>query len=72
MIYHHIKSLSKLDTVARVFLLGFYEPNKFRSFIDECLTKFPFDNLVYLHEPYPMSTGGGIFYFKDQIMENDP
>lgn len=55
-----------------IFLISFFKnPQKFESYIDEAKSQFPGVKMTLLTEPTPMGTGGGIFYFKDKILNHN-
>lgn len=57
------------NELLEVFLISFFkDPCTFERYIKDCETDFPGLKMSLLTEPTPMGTGGGIFYFKDQIL----
>ena len=45
IIYHHMRSLSEVEQVQHVFLVGRHDPKKFAHFIDDLLTEFSFKTI---------------------------
>lgn len=56
-----------------VFLVTFFQDSTpFDEYIASSKCQFPGLKISLLTEPEPMGTGGGLFYFKDQIMGKRP
>lgn len=70
LLSHIIDNLKGLGSdLGEIFLVSFFKDTaRFESYIEQCKTEFPGLKITLLTEPTPMGTGGGIFYFKDQIL----
>lgn len=70
--------LSKLvkdlgDQLEEVFFISFFkDPSPFEKYICEHKHKFGGVKITLLTEPTPMGTGGGIYFFRDQILGSTP
>lgn len=61
------------DELEEVFLISFFkDPSKFDNYLKASKKEFPGLKVTLLTEPTPMGTGGGIFFFKDQVLGNNP
>lgn len=70
LISHIISKLNKLSVGEKidVFLLGYFTYLKpFDEYIEEANKEFSNLNIKYLAEPQSMGTGGGLYYFRDEI-----
>lgn len=75
LLSHIISKLKKDlgDELDEVFLISFFkDPARFESYMAEAKLMFPDIKLSLLTEPTPMGTGGGLFYFKDEILGQNP
>lgn len=72
IIYHHLKSLSEIESVRHVFLVGKHDPKKFSHFIDECLTEFSFKTIQFISDEIPKNEAGVLFKYRQQLLEDDP
>jgi mannose-1-phosphate guanylyltransferase len=66
-----MKALQNLSEVRNVFLIGSYNEKKFLPFLDFARTMFNF-KIHYIEEEIPKNTAGGIFYYKDRILQDHP
>ena len=71
MIFHHMKALSNLSDVKNVFLLGSYDEKTFRPFLDYVRTLFNF-KIHYIEEEIHNSSAGALFFYKDQLLLDNP
>eukprot|EP00003_Mantamonas_plastica_P004526 TRINITY_DN1357_c1_g1_i1.p1 TRINITY_DN1357_c1_g1~~TRINITY_DN1357_c1_g1_i1.p1 ORF type:complete len:441 (+),score=131.75 TRINITY_DN1357_c1_g1_i1:73-1323(+) len=72
MIYHHLEACkAQLKNIIEVLLIGFYDPSEFTSFIDQYSSELDL-NIRYLQEERALGTAGGINFFKDDLLQNDP
>ncbi|ORX61708.1 nucleotide-diphospho-sugar transferase [Hesseltinella vesiculosa] len=72
VIYHHLSALSQLPDLKEVLLIGFFEDNVFAPFLQRAATQFPNLNIQYLREYQSLGTAGGIYHFRDKILEGEP
>jgi NDP-sugar pyrophosphorylase family protein len=72
MIFHHLKALSNLAEVKNVFLMGgSYDEKKFRPFLDHVRTVFNF-KIHFIEEEIHGNSAGALFFYKDQLMQDNP
>lgn len=71
MIFHHIKALSTFSQIKNIFLMGSYDEKKFIPFLDYVKTVFAF-KIQYLKEDVNYNSAGGIFYYRDIILQDNP
>ena len=64
IIYHHLRSLSEIESVRHVFLVGKHDPKKFSHFIDECLTEFSFKTIQFISDEIPKNEAGVLFKYR--------
>ncbi|KRZ99656.1 uncharacterized protein AC631_04597 [Debaryomyces fabryi] len=70
LISHIVQKIAELEVngLIDVFLLGYFTDLKpFEDYIAETKKEFSNLNIKYLTEPYSMGTGGGLYYFRDEI-----
>ncbi|CUM68417.1 uncharacterized protein PRCAT00006140001 [Priceomyces carsonii] len=62
------------DQLSEILLLGFFkDTSKFDEYLETTKGIYPDLKIRYLSEPYPMGTGGGLQYFKNEIAsKSDP
>lgn len=65
IIYHHIRSLSQIEQVQHVFLVGQYDAKKFSHFIDDILSEFSFKTVQYIQDHTPKNEGGVLFKYRN-------
>lgn len=68
LIYHHIRSLSQIEQVQHVFLVGKYDPKKFSHFIDDILSEFSFKTVQYIYDDVPKNEVGVIFKHRNRLL----
>uniref|UniRef100_A0A2P2KZG4 Nucleotidyl transferase domain-containing protein n=1 Tax=Rhizophora mucronata TaxID=61149 RepID=A0A2P2KZG4_RHIMU len=71
MIYHHISACKKIPNLAGIFLIGFYEEREFTLFVSSISNELKVP-VRYLKEDKPRGSAGGLSYFRDIIMEDNP
>ena len=71
MIFHHVKALSNLAEVKNVYLMGYYDNKRLIPFLDYVRTLFNF-KIHYIQEEIPYNTAGALFYYKEQILLDNP
>jgi hypothetical protein len=64
IIYHHLRSLSEIESVRHVFLVGKNDPKKFSHFIDECLTEFSFKTIQFISDEIPKNEAGVLLKYR--------
>jgi mannose-1-phosphate guanylyltransferase len=72
IIYHHIDSLSRVNGIKEIFLMGFYQPtDDLNRFISNTQDEFKIP-IRYLQEYRSLGTAGGIYHFRDIISLGNP
>jgi mannose-1-phosphate guanylyltransferase len=61
----------QIPNLAKIYLIGFYEEREFALYVSSISNdlKLP---VRYLKEDKPHGSAGGLYNFKDLIMEEDP
>jgi NDP-sugar pyrophosphorylase family protein len=72
IIYHHIRSLSEVQQVQHVFLVGKYDEKKFSHFIDDLLTEFSFKTIKFIYDDIPKNEAGVLFKYRQQLLKDNP
>jgi mannose-1-phosphate guanylyltransferase len=57
--------------LAQIFLIGFYEEREFALYVSSISNELKVP-VRYLREDKPHGSAGGIYYFRDLIMEDSP
>ncbi|VVC26782.1 Hypothetical protein CINCED_3A008778 [Cinara cedri] len=55
--------------VAEVLLLGYYDEDELENFLLTTTLSYPSLRIRYLREPSALGTAGGLYYFRDTILE---
>ncbi|CAK9192715.1 unnamed protein product [Sphagnum troendelagicum] len=71
MVHHPILACQKIPNLAKVFLIGFYEEREFTLYISALSNELKVP-VMYLREEKPHGSAGGLYNFKDLLMEEDP
>ncbi|KAH8964976.1 hypothetical protein BDL97_04G093200 [Sphagnum fallax] len=71
MVHHPILACKKIPNLAQVFLIGFYEEKEFALYISTLSNELKVP-VRYLQEDKPHGSAGGLYKFKDFLMEDDP
>ena len=77
MIEHHIDALCRIPGLCEIIILGLYDPEVFRAYLEEkskslaLLSTHPVP-IRYLKEPGALGTAGGLLHFHDEIVKDDP
>ncbi|KAJ4826442.1 hypothetical protein Tsubulata_013634 [Turnera subulata] len=71
MVHHPISACKKIPNLARVFMIGFYEEREFSLFVSSISNELKVP-LRYLKEDKPHGSAGGLYHFRDVIMEDNP
>lgn len=72
IIYHHLRSLSEVEQVQHVFLVGKHDSKKFDHFIDDLLTEFSFKTIQFINDDIPKNEAGVLFKYKNRILLDNP
>ncbi|KAJ9135231.1 hypothetical protein P3X46_032439 [Hevea brasiliensis] len=71
MVHHHISACRRIPNLARIFLIGFYEEREFTLYVSSISNELKVP-VRYLKEDKPHGSAGGLYYFRDIIMEDSP
>ncbi|KAL6551517.1 hypothetical protein OROGR_007671 [Orobanche gracilis] len=71
MIHHPISACRRISNLVQIFLIGFYEERKFGLYVSSISNELKVP-VRYLKEDKPHGSAGGLYYFRDQIMEESP
>ncbi|CAA0828481.1 ADP-glucose pyrophosphorylase family protein [Striga hermonthica] len=71
MIHHPISACKRISNLVQIFLIGFYEEREFALYVSSISNELRVP-VRYLKEEKPHGSAGGLFYFRDQIMEDSP
>ncbi|KAL3818657.1 hypothetical protein ACJIZ3_004562 [Penstemon smallii] len=71
MVNHPISACKKIPNLAQVYLIGFYEEREFALFVSSISNELRVP-VRYLKEDKPHGSAGGLYNFRDRIMEDNP
>ncbi|EGC28640.1 mannose-1-phosphate guanylyltransferase [Dictyostelium purpureum] len=71
MIYHHIEAAAKVPEMKEIILIGFFKETVLRKFIEETSKQLNI-SIRYINEDKVLGTAGGLFSFREQILEGSP
>ncbi|XP_050220659.1 uncharacterized protein LOC126671011 [Mercurialis annua] len=71
MVHHHISACKRIPNLVRILLIGFYEEREFALYVSSISNELKIP-VRYLKEDKPHGSAGGIYYFRDLIMEDSP
>ncbi|KAL9458487.1 hypothetical protein AB3S75_007366 [Citrus x aurantiifolia] len=71
MIQHPISACKRIPNLAQIFLIGFYEEREFALYVSSISNELKVP-VRYLKEDKPHGSAGGLYYFRDMIMEENP
>ncbi|KAF8378337.1 hypothetical protein HHK36_029676 [Tetracentron sinense] len=77
MVHHPISACKRVDcsipipNLAQVYLIGFYEEREFTLYVSSISSELKVP-VRYLREDKPHGSAGGLYNFRDLIMEDDP
>ncbi|POO01788.1 Nucleotidyl transferase domain containing protein [Trema orientale] len=71
MVHHPISACKRIPNLAQIFLIGFYEEREFALYVSSISNELKVP-VRYLKEDKPHGSAGGIYYFRDMIMEDSP
>ncbi|KAF2670248.1 nucleotide-diphospho-sugar transferase [Microthyrium microscopicum] len=72
IIEHCLRAISKVPEIKEVYVIGYYEEDIFRSFLQDCTKIFPSLTVKYLREYEALGTAGGLYHFRDAILKGSP
>lgn len=71
MVHHPISACKRIPNLAQIFLIGFYEDREFALYVSSISNELKVP-VRYLKEDKPHGSAGGLYYFRDMIMEDSP
>ncbi|XP_022150070.1 mannose-1-phosphate guanyltransferase alpha-like [Momordica charantia] len=71
MVHHPISACKRIPNLAQIFLIGFYEEREFALYVSSLSNELRLP-VRYLKEDKPHGSAGGIYYFRDIILEDSP
>ncbi|MED6108425.1 hypothetical protein PIB30_023833 [Stylosanthes scabra] len=71
MVHHPISACKRIPNLAQIYLIGFYEEREFALFVSSISNELKVP-IKYLKEDKPHGSAGGLYSFRDQIMEDNP
>ncbi|THU53221.1 hypothetical protein C4D60_Mb10t12140 [Musa balbisiana] len=71
MVNHPISACKRIPNLARIYLIGFYEEREFALYVSSISNELRVP-VRYLREDKPLGSAGGIYKFRDHIMEENP
>ncbi|CAN6448547.1 unnamed protein product [Victoria cruziana] len=71
MVYHPIAACKRVPNLAQIYLVGFYEEREFALFVSSVSNELKVP-VRYVREDKPHGSAGGLYNFRDLIMEDNP
>ncbi|KAH7857471.1 hypothetical protein Vadar_013117 [Vaccinium darrowii] len=71
MVHHPISACKRIPNLAQIYLVGFYEEREFALYVSSISNELKVP-VRYLREDKPHGSAGGLYNFKDLILEDDP
>ncbi|KAF1879363.1 hypothetical protein Lal_00005829 [Lupinus albus] len=71
MVHHPISACKRIPNLAQIYLVGFYEEREFALYVSSISNELKLP-VRYLKEDKPHGSAGGLYYFRDIIMEDSP
>ncbi|XP_057447528.1 uncharacterized protein LOC130739292 [Lotus japonicus] len=71
MVHHPIYACKRIPNLAQIYLIGFHEEREFALYVSSISNELKLP-VRYLKEDKPHGSAGGLYYFKDIIMEDSP
>uniref|UniRef100_A0A5B7AHR1 Putative mannose-1-phosphate guanyltransferase alpha n=1 Tax=Davidia involucrata TaxID=16924 RepID=A0A5B7AHR1_DAVIN len=71
MVQHPISACKRIPSLSQIFLIGFYEEREFALYVSSISNELKVP-VRYLREDKPHGSAGGLYYFRDLIMEDAP
>ncbi|XP_074569878.1 uncharacterized protein LOC141826525 [Curcuma longa] len=71
MVHHPILACKSIPNLVQVYLIGFYEEREFALYVSAISNELRVP-VRYLKEDKPHGSAGGLYSFRDHIMEDDP
>ncbi|XP_072977179.1 uncharacterized protein [Typha angustifolia] len=71
MVHHPISACRRIPNLAQIYLVGFYEEKEFSLYMSSISNELKVP-VRYLREDKPHGSAGGLYRFRDHIMEDNP
>ncbi|KAK9700132.1 hypothetical protein RND81_08G219200 [Saponaria officinalis] len=71
MVHHPISASKRIPNLVQIFLIGFFEEREFALYVSSISNELKVP-VRYLKEDKPHGSAGGLYYFRDLIMEDEP
>nr|CAB3496714.1 unnamed protein product [Digitaria exilis] len=71
MVHHPISACRWIPNLAQIYLIGFYEEREFALYVSSISNELRIP-VRYLREDKPHGSAGGLYSFRDYIMEDSP
>ncbi|CAK7328995.1 unnamed protein product [Dovyalis caffra] len=71
MVHHPISACKRIPNLAQIYLVGFYEEREFALYVSSISNELKVP-VRYLREDKPHGSAGGLYNFRDLIMEDSP
>ncbi|XP_052175170.1 uncharacterized protein LOC127790012 [Diospyros lotus] len=71
MVHHPISACRRIPNLAHIYLIGFYEEREFAIYVSSISNELRIP-VRYLKEDRPHGSAGGLYNFRDLIMEENP
>ncbi|XP_058078078.1 uncharacterized protein LOC131226289 isoform X1 [Magnolia sinica] len=71
MVHHPISACKRIPNLAQIYLVGFYEEREFALYVSSISNELRVP-VRYLREDKPHGSAGGLYNFRDRIMEDSP
>ncbi|OVA14341.1 Bacterial transferase hexapeptide repeat [Macleaya cordata] len=71
MVHHPISACKRIPNLAQIYLIGFYEEREFTLYVSSISNELKIP-VRYLREDKPHGSAGGLYNFRDLIMEESP
>nr|GME03948.1 mannose-1-phosphate guanyltransferase alpha-B-like [Ipomoea batatas] len=71
MVHHPISACKRIPNLAQIYLVGFYEEREFAIYVSSISNELRVP-VRYLKEEKPHGSAGGLYNFRDMIMEDSP
>lgn len=71
MVHHPISACKKIPNLVQIYLVGFYEEREFAIYVSSISNELRIP-VRYLKEDKPHGSAGGLYNFRDLLMEDSP
>ncbi|XP_010029243.2 mannose-1-phosphate guanyltransferase alpha isoform X1 [Eucalyptus grandis] len=71
MVHHPISACKRIPNLAQIFLIGFYDEKEFALYVSSISNELRVP-VRYLKEDKPHGSAGGLYHFRNLIMEDSP